>query len=62
MPVIGTGTGGARNNSGRMIARLLQLLHSFVRESDGVVDIVLVVKSDRMFSAAQALPSPACGP
>ena len=54
MPVVGTGRGGARGSSGRMIARLLQLLNSFVEDSAGAVDVVLVVKSTPMFSAAQA--------
>jgi hypothetical protein len=52
LPVIGSGNGGARTASGKVIARLLLLLEQFVLEYD--VDVVLVVKSARMFSAAQA--------
>lgn len=52
LPVIGTGNGGARTASGKVISRLLLLLEQFVLEHD--VDVVLVVKSARMFSAAQA--------
>ena len=52
MPVVGTGTGGARGSSGYMIEELLRLLHSYVGEH--AVDVALVVKSTRMFSAAQA--------
>ena len=52
MPVVGTGKGGARGSSGEMIAGLLQLLEKFV--ADQGVDVALVVKNDRMFSAAQA--------
>lgn len=52
MPVIGTGKGGARASSGEMITDLLQLLDEYA--SSHAVDIALVVKNDRMFSAAQA--------
>ena len=52
MPVIGTGKGGARESSGAMIASLLQLVDDYVRSHD--IDVALVVKNDRMFSAAQA--------
>lgn len=52
MPVVGTGKGGARGSSGEMIQQLLQLLDAYVREHG--IDVALVVKSDRMFSAAQA--------
>lgn len=51
LPVIGTGKGGARGSSGEMITALLQLLQEFVLSHD--VDVALVVKNDRMFSAAQ---------
>ncbi|KAL1510512.1 hypothetical protein AB1Y20_006816 [Prymnesium parvum] len=53
MPVVGTGTGGARDRSGDVIARLLLLLQEFVLEAD--IDVALVVKGETMFSAAQAL-------
>lgn len=53
MPVVGTGTGGARQSSGDVIAGLLRLLLQFVTHHD--VDCALVVKSDAMFSAAQAV-------
>ena len=52
MPVIGTGKGGARATSGEMLTALLGLLEAFVAAHD--VDVALVVKTDRMFSAAQA--------
>lgn len=52
MPVVGTGEGGARGSTGEMIAGLLQLLEEFVASHDA--DVALVVKNDRMFSAAQA--------
>lgn len=52
MPVVGTGKGGARGSSGEIITALLTLLQEFVVSHD--VDVALVVKNDRMFSAAQA--------
>ncbi len=52
MPVVGTGAGGARGSSGEMIYGLLKLLDEFTRKHP--VDVALVVKNDRMYSAAQA--------
>ena len=52
MPILGTGKGGARASSGAILAGLLQLVDDYAREND--VDVALVVKNDRMFSAAQA--------
>ena len=52
MPVIGTGKGGARAKSGEMIRELLLLLDHHARMLG--VDVALVAKNDRMFSAAQA--------
>jgi len=53
LPVVGTGNGGARTASGRMISRLLEVLYDFTAVHD--IDVALVVKGERRFSAAQAL-------
>ena len=52
LPIVGTGKGGARDASGEIIAALLQAVDEYARAND--IDVALVVKNDRMFSAAQA--------
>lgn len=52
LPVVGTGPKNARGESGDMLTSLLGTLYAFA--SCASIDVVLVVKSARMFSAAQA--------
>ena len=53
LPVIGTGSSGGKPSSGALLSALLLLLMTFV--STHPVDVVLVTKSRRMFSAAQSV-------
>eukprot|EP00466_Bigelowiella_natans_P021490 jgi/Bigna1/72819/fgenesh1_pg.21_\ len=48
LPVIGTGEGNARDNSGQLLSALLKRLYVFAARTG--VDIVLVVRSPQMFS------------
>lgn len=52
LPVIGTGSTGAKPRTGFLLSALLTRLASFVAANP--VDIVLVTKTRRMFSAAQS--------
>ena len=52
LPVIGTGATGAKPRTGFLLSALLLVLTRFV--SEHAVDVVLVTKTSRMFSAAQS--------
>jgi len=52
LPVIGSGVGNARYASGELLAGLLTRLYMFAAKE--CVDVVLVVRTPQMFSAAQA--------
>lgn len=65
LPVVGTGPKNAREVSGDILTALLGTLYAFAYSAE--MDVVLVVKSPRMFSAAQVMahseqPSPLIAP
>jgi len=53
LPVLGTGSSGAKPKTGFLLSALLLMLTRFV--SENAVDVVLVTKTKRMFSAAQSV-------
>lgn len=53
LPVVGTGSSGAKPMAGSLLAALLLVLTRFAAQH--AVDVVLVTKSRRMFSAAQSV-------
>ena len=53
LPVVGTGTSGAKPIQGSLLAALLEMLMRFADRQPA--DIVLVTKSSRVFSAAQSV-------
>ena len=52
LPLVGTGKGGARHTSGKMVEQLMPALYEAVSETG--VDIVLVTKESADYAAAQA--------
>ncbi len=52
LPLVGTGKGGARHTSGKMVEQLMPALYDVARETGA--DVVLVTKEDADYAAAQA--------